>query len=284
MMGRSKTVWAACLAAAVLCLTAVPGTLLAQTSGKGPTAEVPVLVELFTSEGCSSCPPADALLRQMDGKRIETGQRIIALSEHVTYWNRLGWADPFSSDTMTQRQRDYGESFHLDDVYTPQMVVNGERQMSGNDPRAVQQAVQAQQAESRVKVEILALDAADAASQGRGLRVRYSVSGSLPGQGLDIYAALADDQDTTQVRRGENAGRVLTHVSVVRSLVRAGRAKVPTQGTAVLPFPESVGADYRGGRHVVVFAQLPGPGKVMSAAMRPVEPFPTAGPAAAAVH
>jgi hypothetical protein len=101
---------------------------------------------------------------------------------------------------------------------------------------------------------------------------------------LDIYAALADDQDTTQVRRGENAGRVLTHVSVVRSLVRAGRAKMPTQGTAVLPFPESVGADYRGGRHVVVFAQLPGPGKVMSAAMRPVEPFPTAGPAAAAVH
>ncbi len=260
------------------------GTMRAQSPAKGQPAEVPVLVELFTSEGCSSCPPADALLRQIDGKRIETGQRIIALSEHVTYWNRLGWADPFSFDALTQRQNDYGESFHLDDVYTPQIVVNGDRQMSGNDGRAVQQAVQAQHGGLPVKVEILAIEAPDKAIQSRGVHVRYSVSGSLPQQGLDLYAALADDQDTTQVRRGENAGRTLMHVSVVRSLVRAERVKAPKQGAVLLPLPEPAGAEYAGGRHVVVFVQLPGPGKVMSVALRPVTIFPTAGPTVAAVH
>jgi hypothetical protein len=266
------------------CAVAMLGTMRAQVPVTGQSVGVPVLVELFTSEGCSSCPPADALLRQINGKRIETGQRIIALSEHVTYWNRLGWADPFSSDALTQRQSDYGESFHLDDVYTPQMVVNGERQMSGNDARAVQQAVQAQHEGSPVKVEILAIEAADKANQGRGVRVTYSVSGQLPQQGLDVYAAMADDQDTTQVRRGENAGRTLTHVSVVRSLVRAERAKAPKQGTVLLLLPEPAGAAYTGGRHVVVFVQLPGPGKVMSVAMRPVMKFPTAEPTVATVH
>lgn len=284
MSGRTRAVRIVYYLAAVLFVAAIQGTVRSQIPANERQAEVPVLVELFTSEGCSSCPPADALLRQIDGKRILTGQRIVALSEHVTYWNRLGWADPFSSDTLTQRQNDYGDSFHLDDVYTPQVVVNGERQMVGNDGHAVQQAVEAQRAGSPVQVEILSIENDVSASAHRNLRVRYSLSGPPPQQGLDVYAALADDQDTTQVRRGENAGRTLTHVSVVRSLVRAERLKVPRQGTAMLPLPEPEGAEYAGGRHVVVFVQLPGPGKVMSVAMRPVTKFPTAGPSVAAVH
>jgi len=92
-----------------------------------------VLVELFTSEGCSSCPPADALLRAIDGKRTEAGQLVVGISEHVTYWNRLGWADPFSSDVYTARQDGYRSHFRLDSAYTPQVVVNGEREVLGSD-------------------------------------------------------------------------------------------------------------------------------------------------------
>jgi hypothetical protein len=249
-----------------------------------------VLVELFTSEGCSSCPPADTLLRQIEGKRTAAGQQIVALSEHVTYWNRLGWADPFSFDAMTQRQKDYGDRFQLDEVYTPQMVVNGDREMVGNDGKAVEQAVQSQSADSPVRLDILSIEVQPQASPGKGnpapyLRVTYMVNGQVPPQGLDVYVALADDQDTTQVRRGENAGRTLTHVAVVRSLVRSERLKTAKQGMAVLPLPEPPGVAYAGGRHLVVVAQLPGLGKVLDVASRPVpQTFPTAQPAVAAVH
>jgi hypothetical protein len=111
------------------------------------------------------------------------------------------------------------------------------------------------------------------------------LSGELPLQGLDVYAVLADDQDTTQVRRGENAGRTLTHVSVVRSLVRSERTKVPKQGMVILPLPETRGTDYADGRHVVVFAQFPDLGRVMGVASRTVpESFPTPRPAIPTVH
>jgi hypothetical protein len=107
--------------------------LLAQATGvrKSPGTDAEpgaVLVELFTSEGCADYPPADALLRQIEGKQTESGQLIVGISEHVTYWNQLGWSDPFSSDTYTERQTAYGQRIHLDSVYTPQMVINGEEQ------------------------------------------------------------------------------------------------------------------------------------------------------------
>jgi hypothetical protein len=266
-----------------------PGSVLAAQSKTIQRPEpLPVLVELFTSEGCSSCPPADALLRRLEGMKTEAGQRIVTLSEHVTYWNRLGWADPFSAENLTQRQTDYGSRFHLDEVYTPQMVVNGDREMVGNDGAAVQQALRAQAKPTTLKLDILSIEMPEQ-DPGAGatpyLRVRYSLSGELPLQGLDVYAVLADDQDTTQVRRGENAGRTLTHVSVVRSLVRSERTKVAKQGMVILPLPEPRGTDYAGGRHVVVFAQFPDLGRVMGVAIRPVpDTFPTPRPAIAAVH
>ena len=95
---------------------------------------LPVLVELFTSEGCSSCPPADELLRQVQSSRSHSqGQLIIGLSEHVTYWNQLGWKDPFSAEEFTVRQNEYSNRFHTEGPYTPQMVVNGREQFVGSD-------------------------------------------------------------------------------------------------------------------------------------------------------
>ena len=108
-----------------------------------------VLVELFTSEGCSSCPTADALLRQINGTQTNGGRLIVGISEHVTYWNSLGWSDPFSSSIYTDRQNGYGQRFRLDSVYTPQMVVNGTEQFVGSDQTALTRANQKSSCNSR---------------------------------------------------------------------------------------------------------------------------------------
>src|SRR6266446_3949568 len=112
----------------------------------GPT-RTPVVVELFTSEGCSSCPPADNLLIRMAEQQPIKNAEVIALEEHVDYWNQLGWVDPFSSPQYRARQNDYAQRFSIDSVFTPQMVVYGKAQFSGGDgARSLQEIGQAAQA------------------------------------------------------------------------------------------------------------------------------------------
>jgi len=270
--------WISATALALTLLSAAGDASPAQAqAGEAPR---PVLVELFTSEGCSSCPPADALLRKLEGTHTATGQWIIALSEHVTYWNRLGWSDPFSSETFTARQNDYGDRFQLDEVYTPQVVVNGDRQVVGNDASAILEAVRQQNGTSPLKLEIPSITA-----EGGALLMTYSVSGAVPRQGVEVYVVLADDLDTSHVGHGENAGRTLSHVSVARSLLRVATVKAAEQRTVIVALPERAGVQYAGSRHLVVFAQLPGLSKVLDVASRPVpQTFPTTQLAVAAVH
>src|ERR1700684_1900489 len=151
--------------------------LQAQTAVDAPAQKV-VLVELFTSEGCSSCPPADALLRQVNGSQTNGGQLVVGISEHVTYWNSLGWSDPYSSPAYTERQNAYSERFHLEGSYTPQMVINGAEQIVGSDRAALLHAVEKEDAESpRMSLRIVSFSVA-----ANTLTVNLTTSGDVPNQ------------------------------------------------------------------------------------------------------
>jgi hypothetical protein len=174
----------------------------------------PVLVELFTSEGCSDCPPADALLARLDSAQPIPGARVIVLSEHVTYWNHEGWRDPFSFDDMDLRQDMYVRQFGLEGGYTPQMVVDGAQQMVGNNAPAVTAAVAraASSAKSEIAIENAHLGSGD---------LEFSVRSSAA-HGASVVAAVAQDATRSEVLRGENKGRTLHHVAVVRILKEFG--------------------------------------------------------------
>lgn len=171
----------------------------------------PLVVELFTSQSCSSCPPADALLAELKRTRPD----LLPLDFHVDYWNRTGWADPYSSATATERQRRYAGVFGDAGVYTPQMVIAGSRQAVGSDRAAVMAAIAAVQASS-TRTPPVPLQVG-----WSGGKVSVSVG---PGQdNATLWLIGFDAQHVTPVERGENAGRVLTEVNVVRSLQDVGR-------------------------------------------------------------
>ncbi len=229
------------------CLLAVTGLV-----GDSPSARVPVLIELFTSEGCSSCPPADRLLEKLDKEQPVPGAEMVVLSEHVDYWNQLGWADPFSSALYTQRQREYASTLH-GDVYTPEMVVDGSRGFVGSDEgdarRSVKDAVKS--AKASIHVEVRRGDNPRAQSEARILmRMDQAADGTL-------YLALARESAKSQVLRGENGGRALSHVAVVYSLQKVG--KLERNGPA---FEREVTATVQPGTRVVAFVEKGGVGRV----------------------
>jgi len=218
-----------------------------------PASEHPVLVELFTSEGCSSCPPADEILTRMHDMHTQAGTLIVTLSEHVTYWNHDGWTDPFSDQTFTDRQSDYGKRLGVSEVYTPQVVVMGQAQVLGSDGYNILKAVDAARS-SAVTLHIVS-----AKVDGKKAVLTFSVDGTLPKKGADIYAVVTDDTDTTHVLRGENKDRTITHVSVARSLTKVATVKDATAHSATVSLPAS-----GGGHHVVLIAQESEVGKVLA--------------------
>jgi hypothetical protein len=218
----------------------------------------PVLVELFTSEGCSSCPPADALLAQLDARQFVEGADAIVLSEHVTYWNPLGWSDPFSSEAMTNRQMEYVKHLGLQSAYTPQAVVDGAADVLGSDPAALKRAIA--HAATLTKVE-LRLDAV----QFSGNALHFAVRSARP-LGGTLTLVLADDAAQSSVKRGENAGRDLRHVAVVRVMKTMGadaadgrplELKLPQK---LPPDPRSQGPKLR----LVVFISDESSGRVLA--------------------
>jgi len=230
-----------------------------QTSGTERPGST-VIVELFTSEGCSSCPLADAMLRQINLKQTSAGQLIVGISEHVTYWNSLGWKDPFSSPEFTDRQNVYASRLSPEGPYTPQMVVNGREQFVGSDVRALQKALGDEA--RRVHLDLSILSATLSSS---GLDVKFSVAGETSGP-LDIVAVLTDDADRSTVIRGENGGRLLQHVSVARSLARVATVRGAAQESVHIAFPDGFHPDSGSGHHLILFAQEQHQGVIEGAA------------------
>jgi hypothetical protein len=218
------------------CRTAsAEGTALARTA---PAAGSFAVVELFTSEGCSSCPPADAVLRAIDAEGRRDGMPVYALSFHVDYWDGLGWKDPFSAPAFSERQRAYANASGSDQVYTPQMIVNGTDAFTGAARGRARHAVDAALQRPRdVRVALrIEPDASGKAGNagGRARVVHYAIEG-LPA-GATLRVAEVDEGRGHAIPSGENAGRTLEHAAVVRRFASVAAAR---EGTVILPAPSN---------------------------------------------
>ena len=166
--------------------------------------ETPVIVELFTSQGCSSCPAADRLLSKLK----KTSSQVIPLSFHVSYWNYLGWTDPFSQEAFSKRQRDYARNLRSS-VYTPQMVFNGSSECVGSSAAQVDHNIR-----QALKVKPTNTIALEINRELANLEIEYSIEGPLENRILQI--AVVESMISVDVNRGENRGRTLQHDNVVR--------------------------------------------------------------------
>ncbi|HJZ98436.1 MAG TPA: DUF1223 domain-containing protein [Candidatus Solibacter sp.] len=212
-----------------------------------------VLVELFTSEGCSSCPPADALLERLDRGQPIPGAQIVVLSEHVDYWNHIGWADPYSSHAFSARQEQYARRFRTQGPYTPQMVVDGQSEFVGSDARAAESAIRSAAKHQKAEIRI---------TEDRGsaiIDVAPLPSGTA--RKASVFAAYAIDSGTQDVVRGENRGRRLHHVAIAKEFRQIGTVDDRTEFKTKLPVES--------GARLIVFVQEFGSGPVWGTVMRP---------------
>jgi len=218
MRNSARLILKLVLVLVIVCPVALPAN--AQTSAPDAVRK-PVVVELFTSEGCSSCPLADKLLQQLQAQQPVAGAEIIPLEEHVDYWNHDGWVDAFSSADWTLRQQNY-VALIKKDVYTPELVIDGQSQFVGNDPQEAE--VEIEKAARAAKTEV-AITAAQ--SDAKGSRFHVSVGklvGATSGDAAEIWLAVTEDGLHSQVSGGENSGQVLQHVATLRSLHKIGVA------------------------------------------------------------
>ncbi|MGH7740409.1 MAG: DUF1223 domain-containing protein [Candidatus Eiseniibacteriota bacterium] len=238
------------LIAAALRLGLTATTLAAAS----PPARVPfALVELYTSEGCSSCPPADRLLSQLDREAAQSGRNLLTLEFHVDYWNSAAWRDAFSSGAHSERQRQYAAALGSE-VYTPQAVINGRTECVGSDAGRVHRAVDA----ALASAPHVAL-AIESVTDGGHPAVHYRLSGAEPN--ARVCAALAESGIVTRVGGGENAGREVAHGSVVREFLTRARGQADS---GELRFSAAATSEHP--RRIVVFVQDPKTLAILAAA------------------
>jgi hypothetical protein len=221
-------------ALAAISLLVAPTPEHAAANDQSPRS--PVIVELFTSEGCSSCPPADALLAALENQQPVPGAEIIALEEHVDYWNHDGWIDPFSSDQWTERQQSYAASRNTGSIYTPQIVVNGRTEFVGSHEQEARRAIAVSLSQLQTEISLTSVKSA------KRDREQFSVSvGKLaaasPSDTPEVWLAITEKGLHSSVSAGENAGHDLHHASIVRMLRKLGAAD-KSSATAFTAQPE----------------------------------------------
>ncbi len=243
--------------AATSVLLAVAGVLTVSqraVPAAGDEALTPVIVELFTSQGCSSCPPADDLLSALERNQPVAGAQVIALSQHVDYWNRLGWKDPYSSGQFNSRQRVYVEAFGGEHLYTPMMVVDGRTAFVGSRPITAREAIVAARKAPKATLTIEATGAAGGTVRIDGIVEHLPPTNEAP----DVWVAVTESPITTAVTRGENASRTLTHTGVVRSLTWLGSLTRPARASHAIEGRVRLRSTWRREHlRLVVFLQEP---------------------------
>ena len=214
-----------------------------------------VVLELFTSQGCSSCPPADEALQEITQQAAKSGQAVYGLSFHVDYWDRLGWRDPFSAKQYTDRQCQYDRALSSQ-TYTPQLVINGRQDVIGGQRGRIEQAIQTiqkQPASAFVGVD------GSRAFDAKQVTVRYELSAAGP---YRVNVALVQKEARTAVKNGENGGRTLVNTNVVRQFKTIDESGM--SGSAVLPLPSGLTTDQTA---VVVYVQRTDTGQIVGAKM-----------------
>jgi hypothetical protein len=248
-----------------VCMIGLTPIASTQTS----TVQIPrraVLVELFTSEGCSSCPPADLLLQKLEAQQPIPGAEIIGLEEHVDYWNHDGWIDPFSSAQWTQRQQNYA-SLIKQDSYTPELVVDGRSQFVGNNPQ--QAEIEIDRAAHAIKTDVsISPGKADGKNSKQFSVSVGKIAGNLEGDTAEVWLAVTEDGLHSSVSLGENAGHVLHHVATLRLLQKigvadAGAASASFSGTPMVKISSHWNPD---NMHVIVFVQKKKSREILGAA------------------
>ncbi len=237
------------LIAAISCVAnTAPNDLTKTDTNIIPTEQVdgkfqPIaVIELFTSQGCSSCPPADELLTKTIQE--DKGKSIYALSFHVDYWDRLGWKDPFSDMLYSQRQYDYVRQMQLNSAYTPQMVVNGQREFVGSNASNLKAALsQALKTNAEANFSNLV-----AVKKGEEWEVTYKIDGDFQNKKLNI--ALVSEQEITKIKRGENSGRTLQSNNVVRNF-----ESIPPSANGTFTIDQSASSGNDGKQAIVVYLQ-----------------------------
>jgi hypothetical protein len=228
------------------------GALVSAAHAEDMAARAPVVVELFTSEGCSSCPPADAFLGEL-AQRPD----ILALAFHIDYWDSIGWKDPFASPAATQRQRDYAGSLALNSVYTPQMVIDGAADAVGSDRGSVARAIKAAQQRGKIPLAITA----DAAGSWHVAIPDGDAAHLAP---VTVWLVRYDRRQATPVTRGENAGSTLIEYNIVRDFHPIGR-----WAGARLDLPLDIGPAPSDNGGVAVLLQAGTSGPIIGAAALP---------------
>lgn len=233
MRGAALGLSALLLGAATKSLPPVAGRPAAATHQDGTQAKPTVVLELFTSEGCSTCPPADLLLSDLQNKPVIPGVDVIAFEEHVDYWNNGGWTDIYSSHQWTERQEEYQSAFgkSRDAIYTPQLVVDGHKEIVGSRTNEVLALVVAESKQPQVAVKIVA-----GTPQKRTQSFTVSVaslsadSATADAADADVMLAVSETGLHSAVKAGENAGKALQHAAVLRRLDKIGTIR--TNGSA----------------------------------------------------
>jgi hypothetical protein len=227
---------------------------------------VPILLELFTSEGCSSCPPVDEFVRHMDETQPVAGAYLIVLSEHVDYWDHDGWKDKYSSAQFTERQNGYVHAMNLQTAYTPQMVIDGYIELKGSSSD-IEQTFAKELKTPKIPVRI-ASASIDAPSQQLKVKVEADAAEK---HGGTVWLAVALDHAASQVSAGENSGKQLQHVAVVEELRKVGKLDKGKQFSQDITLKLKPDTDPKNLR-IIAFIQESNEGKVLGATGVKVNP------------